>query len=236
MQLKEIELDLPYEVNYNYIEKIAKERMLSIDDASIEDYENNWKEKRIRFRLNTRCMTSMIERLIFPIKGMSFWKILIECVRHKTYDGYKNLLGVCVIQYEFNYADFYDLSDEEKKKQTVKIVLNSLNEINELRDVYVKIKNSVYVIESNNYINRWYWNRKAKSGNNTAQLLIIHNVNEVELHIVITDKDKIIIDKIIATLNPDERAYMKFFGEIGWKSPNEVFLITKDNVQFTVSL
>lgn len=236
MQIKEIELDLPYQENYDYIEKIIRENGLSNEEANSKDYIDNWKEKRLKFRLDTRCMTSMIERLTFPVKSMSFWKIMIECVSQRSYIGYKNLLGVCVIQYEFNYSKFNGLSDIEKKKETVKIILDAIKEIDEFKDIYIKIKNASAVIESNNYINQWFWKKKAKLGKNTAKLMIIHNVKEVEVHLIICDKEQVIVDKIIATCKPDERAFIKYFGEIGWKSPSEAYLITKEKELYTVSV
>ena len=84
MQIKEIELDLPYQENYDYIEKIIRENGLSNEEANSKDYIDNWKEKRLKFRLDTRCMTSMIERLTFPVKSMSFWKIMTPEQRKKS--------------------------------------------------------------------------------------------------------------------------------------------------------
>ena len=70
MVLKEIEMDLPYVRDIN-------PEQLSEDDIKL-DYELNWKEKRRRFQLMTRCMTSMIERIIPRITTKDCWKILVE--------------------------------------------------------------------------------------------------------------------------------------------------------------
>ena len=70
MILKEIEMDLPYVRDTN-------QEHLSADAIKLA-YELNWKEKRRQFQLMTRCMTSMLERIIPRINTKDCWKILIE--------------------------------------------------------------------------------------------------------------------------------------------------------------
>jgi len=51
-----------------------------------------WKEKRRQFQLMTRCMTSMLERIIPRITTKDCWKILIECVEKPSGNDCINLL------------------------------------------------------------------------------------------------------------------------------------------------
>ena len=85
MVLKEIEMDLPYVRDTN-------QEQLSEDDIKL-DYELNWKGKRRQFQLMTRCMTSMIERIIPRTTTKDCWKILIECVENPSRKGIINLLS-----------------------------------------------------------------------------------------------------------------------------------------------
>lgn len=85
MIIKEFDLDLPYFPNQEKIKSIMREKGLTDIDASWLDYEENWKDKRRNFRLDTRCMTAMFERLFEKMKTKDCWKILVECVQTITY-------------------------------------------------------------------------------------------------------------------------------------------------------
>lgn len=69
MKLKEIQMDLPF----IYSDDIS-------NDESVKLYQTTWKNKRREFQLISRCMTSMIERLMPSINTKNYWKIIIECV------------------------------------------------------------------------------------------------------------------------------------------------------------
>lgn len=68
MILKEIEMDLPYV-------RDTDQEYLSAEDIKL-DYESNWKGKQRKFQLMTRCMTSIVERIIPRVTTKDCWKIL----------------------------------------------------------------------------------------------------------------------------------------------------------------
>ncbi|MFS0873190.1 hypothetical protein [Paenibacillus xylanilyticus] len=61
--LREFDLDIPY-----------------INSGTPEDYEANWKQKRIQFRDDIRCVASLVERSFEKYKTSDSWKVLIEVV------------------------------------------------------------------------------------------------------------------------------------------------------------
>ena len=87
MLLKEIEMDLPYQRDDLRIENIRRTGGLEYNKAVKKDYELNWKEKRRDFQLMTRCMTSMVSRLLPKIKTEDCWKIIIECSEKVCREG-----------------------------------------------------------------------------------------------------------------------------------------------------
>lgn len=107
MILKEIEMDLPY-VRENVQETLSE------DDTKL-DYELNWKWKRRQFQLMTRCMTSMIERIIPRIATKNCRKLLIECVNKPSSNKITDLLGVYCVQVPFMIDAFWEMSNPEKK-------------------------------------------------------------------------------------------------------------------------
>lgn len=234
MLLKEIELDLPYMEDKVFVEKIKQSEEVTVQEAKIRDYNENWKEKRRNFQLCTRCMTSMIERICFPLKKQKYWKILIECVKEKKYNGCKNMLGVCTIQAEIDYPKFISLSEIDKKKEILHIIMDTIKEISELSAIVTVIQKAILEIEKNNYNNEWYWGKTAKYGNHKLKVKIKHKVNVVEIHMIIYSKDVEILDNVIVTCLPDERVYEKYLGEVGWESQNEAYLISKNGDKYTV--
>lgn len=158
MKLKEIEFDLPYKKNGKFINSMQKEKAISYEAAVKMDYELNWKEKRHEFRLMTRCMTSMLERIMQPVKTKDFWKIIIECVDTDECKEPKNLLGVLVIQTYFDITLFYSLNENEQKKMIIDEVFHCFqkNIVDEFSDKMQIIK-ACHEIMDKNYINEWVW-------------------------------------------------------------------------------
>lgn len=120
MILKEIEMDLPYVQNMNRIKSLMNNQM-DYEEAVKLDYEINWKQKRRDFQLMTRCMTSMIERLMPLVSTQDCWKIIIECTNDSTRTKCRNLLGAYVVPIiiEHDNEFFFKLDDLQKKEFTV---------------------------------------------------------------------------------------------------------------------
>ena len=71
MKLNDIELDLPF---------------LEKNGDTISNYQNFWKEKRIKFRMETRCMTAMVARLMGEKGDQNFWKDVYKRQDHGRSD------------------------------------------------------------------------------------------------------------------------------------------------------
>lgn len=96
MKLKEVELDMPYQKNEDFICRMQEDKAISYQEAAKMDYELHWKQKRREIQLMTRCMTSMLERIMQPVVTKDCWKIIIECVENlQKGSDYTNLQGYC---------------------------------------------------------------------------------------------------------------------------------------------
>lgn len=80
MKLKEFELDCPYVRDEKFIYQLLKQGY-DYENAVKFDYKQNFQTKRIAFRNQTRCITSMVERLCGEIITDDYWKITVNCIK-----------------------------------------------------------------------------------------------------------------------------------------------------------
>jgi hypothetical protein len=231
MYLKEFELDLPYVFDERKINLIMEKENCEFYDATKIDYELNWNEKRQLFRLETRCVTAMFERLFGKMKNDEGWKILVECVEIVSDERILNFSGVLTVQVEFNYEEFLNKTETEKKIASLDLLMRGIErvaidkhwEIEQFRDVSLQIKNA-------NYENEWIWKKAVKNIDNNyfSKVICKHNVKSMDISIAIMNKNGIVLqrEKVISEL-PDEFAYATHLGELRWLSDTEVGLINK---------
>lgn len=234
MILREIEMDLPYQKNMEYIQQIQETEGLRYNEAIRKDYELNWKEKRREFQLMTRCMTSMIERIMLPTHTEDCWKIIFECVNIGVDEGLKNLLGAYVIQIPLDVTEFYNLPQGDKKKFVVEKILEGLDKVaNQLSFDTNNIKQACAQIKEQQYINEWIWKKSIKVNNNTIQIKIQHEVEFVKIYMVLPNKNEVgFEERLLINTIPDERKYSSYLGELKRISENEVALIAKNGERF----
>lgn len=228
MKLLEIEMDLPYQINETFVYRKQKDKAMDYQEVLKADYELNWKEKRRAFQLMTRCITSMIERIMQPIETKDCWKIIIECVENLVDTDYRNLLGVYAIQVQIDLGVFCSVEDYKKKEIMIDIILKGVEQLsknvsfnlNSIKDACMKIINS-------NYTNEWTWEKK-RIKDKVAVVRICHEIRELNIFVVILNKENEILKKkkIISTI-PDERVYDKYLGKLVRIPENIVALIDK---------
>jgi hypothetical protein len=112
--LREFDLDLPYIPDQQNITLIMDEQNCEYDTAVKMDYEQNWKEKRRLFRLSTRCISAMFERLFGKSITEDTWKVLVNCVEKISAPNSTNLSGVECIEIEMEYKKFLTVSEPKK--------------------------------------------------------------------------------------------------------------------------
>ena len=123
MKLQYFELDKPYVENQQRIEELMDSAALTYEEARIKDYRQNWKDLRRAFVYESKCMTSMVERLFKPVVTKDCWKIIVECVDTISNPAIMNLLGVYTVQVLFDFSSYETLSPLEQKKLLLKVDL-----------------------------------------------------------------------------------------------------------------
>ncbi len=231
MFLREFDLDLPYIADENKIIAIMDEKNYLRSEAIKMDYEENWKEKRRKFNLETRNVSAMFERLFGKIKTRDCWKILVECVDYIKEERVLNFSGVYTVQVKINYNSFSESDDYQKKQKALEILMEGIKIIAEKENWNIEPFETVYSrIREANYTNEWVWKKPVKSEDKkfSAEVLCQHGVESIEIFIVLRNKNGAELDrkKVISEL-PDEFVYAKHLGEVKWISDNEVALVNK---------
>ena len=126
MKLRYFELDRPYVENRQRIEELMDSASLRYEEARIEDYNQNWKCRRKAFVYESKCMTSMLERLFKPVPTKDCWKIIIECMDKVCNPCIINLLGVYTVQVLIDFSSYESSSTLEQKKMLLEALLKGV--------------------------------------------------------------------------------------------------------------
>lgn len=231
MYLSEFDLDLPYIADEDKINAIMNEKNCLRNEATKLDYGENWKDKRRQFRLETRNISAMFERLFGRMETKGCSKILVECVDDVKEERVLNFSGVYTVQVKFNYNNFSASDDYQKKQKTLDLLMEGIIIVSRNEDWNIEPFETVYSkIRDANYTNEWVWKKPVKSAGKkfSAEILCQHGVKSIEIYIVLRDKNggELGRKKVISEL-PDEFAYAKHLGEVKWLSDNEVALVNK---------
>lgn len=232
MYLRDIDLDIPYKIKPEVIEKIMIEQDCPYEQAIQKDYEENWKWNiRRRFTLETRCISSMVLRLMGKIKTENCSKVLINCVDEKAKEGISDSMGIYTLEHLLDYNTFFLKSDYEKKVITFNIIRESVNKIvSDKAWDFAPFQVVFDKIVELDYDNFWTWGKKVKSPDkiHVAEVYLEHKVKDIDIYIYIRNKkDEIIEKKLIITELPHEFSYARHLGKLTWVSENEVQLNNK---------
>lgn len=217
MKLKEIQMDLPF----IYSDDISNEE-------SVKLYQTTWKDKRREFQLFSRCMTSMIERLMPSINTKNYWKIIIECV-----EGIPKAEGIYMpeilfVQVLFDIDCFYKFDNYEKKKYIINKVLEAVDYLTSCGYLELdELKQTCDVIIKSDYVNEWLWKKPVRLKNKSVQIKVLHEVDKVSIYMIFKDEDKIVEEVLLVEDIPDEWVYSKYLGKLEWVSENKAQLTTK---------
>ncbi len=231
MYLREFDLDLPYVANEDKILEIIESKKCTRDEATRIDYEANWKEKRLTFRLQTRCISAMFERIFGKIATKDCRKMLVECIDVVKENRVLNFSGVYTVQIEFDFDRFALSENFIKKKMTLELLMEGIRVISKKINLSVDPFEMVALkIREMDYSNEWAWRKPIKSPDKKyiAEVICQHEVSNIDISIIVYDKLGVEIarEKIISEL-PDEFAYAKHLGELKWISNNEISLVNK---------
>ncbi|PRS29058.1 hypothetical protein C6W19_22860 [Bacillus sp. RJGP41] len=234
MFLKDIDLDLPYKENKTFIKELINKQGMEEKDALRLDYEKNWREKRIKFRDEIRCIADLYLHHLGKIQTNETKKIMINCVERISSEEVKSTSdGFTDIEVEFDYSAYEKLDNEEKKKLILEKLYEGVLKVAEVFEWDMPILNRTYqsVIESN-YKNEYIWKQKTSpSKKYTAEIFCQHEIDKYVVTMIIKTKDtnELVKSEILFIERPHELAFVKHLGNLKWISNTEVILLNKYN-------
>ena len=202
-------------------------------------YEKTWKSKRRQFQLMSRCMTSMIERLIpSNLKTRGFWKIIIECVDTKNRPIGIYLPGILFVQVLFDGDGFFDLDNCEKKAYIIDKVMEATECLTDNGFDEVEILKSICdEIIRLDYVNEWFYGKFYYNCDKSVGIKVSHEVDKARIYMVFKDKEKRVLkERLLVETEPDEWAYCKYLGKLKWISEYAAQLVTKSGDVFIESM
>lgn len=227
MKLREVGIELLYVKNKEIISEIAQRNHISYELAIKEDYQKNFKSKDFKFRLETRCMCSMVERYWTPIDTKDCWKVIIECNCSEEENPPDILIGGVLSKHvNFDIASFDNLSDYEKKKKTIMLIEEHLIRVFEEQHWdKTSLEETLEKIRNLDYRNEWKWKQKKNKKRMTAEVWIYHDVQSVKIVMYIKDKEmNVLCEKVVVEELPHEFSYVKYLGNLKWETDNRVVL------------
>jgi hypothetical protein len=232
--LKDIDLDLPFNENMSFIEELKNKQGMDEKDAIRLDYEKNWKEKRLTFRDEIRCIANSYLQHLGKFQTNETKKLMINCVErisleevNSTSDGFTD------VEVEFDFSAYEKLNNEEKKKLILEKLYEGVLKASEVFEWDMPILNRTYqsVIESN-YKNEYIWKQKTSpSKKYTAEIFCQHEIDKYVVTMIIKKKhtNELVKNEILFTERPHELAFVQYLGNLKWISDTEVILLSKYN-------
>lgn len=233
MYLSDIDIDIPYKIKPETIERIMVENSCSYEHAIQKDYEENWKWNIIRrFTLETRCIVSMFLRLMGKVRTQDCSKIVINCVNEEINNDVNSRMGICKVEHYLDYSLFFTKSEYEKKLLTLNIIEKGISRIAEDKNwdfyPFQEIINKIVDLGYNNY---WIWGKGVKSPSKlySAEVHLEHGVKDIKIYICILNKKSEVITKELGIIElPHEFSYARHLGKLVWTSQTEVQLQNKN--------
>jgi hypothetical protein len=219
-------LDLPYIEKENQIKLLMNQHSFTEDEAIRIDYEENWKQKRILFRDQVRCIASLYIFLLgrFPTERSK--KVMVNCVESPG-DGVQTTKdGFTEVSVKLDIDSYFSLSDFDKKTHILKKIDEGIvkvaNEYSWEHDVFNRITAE---IKERNYVNEYVWAQKSSPDRKyMAEVFCTHDIDYFSAMLNIRDKksgDLVKTQKVLQE-RPHELVFTQYLGDLKWVSDRTV--------------
>jgi len=229
MIIRDFDVTVVYIPDEAKIASIMQQMNVTYNEAT-QEYISQWKETASSFKFQTRCTASMFRRILGKTVKADCRKIIVECVENINDTRTINYTGFRTIQVQYNYHDFFSLKPLEKKKKTLELLMEGIHKIADLLHWdMTPFKQAYEEIIKLDYQNHWMW-KKIRSPNRdmTAELWIFHEIDSVDLVLVVRDKKGVeICREPIVSDKPDELIFDNYLGVFQWESESHITLTAK---------
>lgn len=221
MKLNDIELDLPF---------------LEKNGDTISNYQNFWKEKRIKFRMETRCMTAMVARLMGEKGDQNFWKITVCCVQKDN--DFEDMIidGVLHVYVLFDYDHYVKLSELQKCILVIDTISEAIKKIKKEFNISLPgVESALEQVKRMNYNNTWIW-KKTKKYQKTFCVEVNHKIDQVRLKLLCLDSTGRIVSEKYVVEQPDEWFYAQLLGKLQVSKCKATLLSKTGNIVLEINI
>lgn len=215
-------MDIPYIKKDEGIKSIMARNSLTEAEAIHIDYEENWKQKRMLFRDQVRCIASLYTFMLgrFPTERSK--KIIINCVEFPK-DGVQTTVdGFTEVSVKLDIDSYFSLSDFDKKPLILKIIDEGIvkvaSEYSWERDVFNRITAE---IKERDYVNEYVWAQKSSPDRKyMAEVFCTHDIDYFSATLNIKDKKSgdLVKTKKVLQERPHELIFTQYLGDLKWVS------------------
>ena len=195
------------------------------------DWPQAGRTERQTFRRQTRCISSLYERMLGPISVEAGWKVLVECVRDVQRDDIRNLLGVFVVQMPFDHAAFAAADVTGRKQRALDALHRGAVRVAVGQSwATAPFEGALEQVVRRNYVNEWTWPdpRWSPGGTHKAFLRCLHDVDRFRAWLVVEDRQGAEVGReLVLDEEPDEFLFVPKMGALVWVSEQVVKLHAK---------
>lgn len=226
--LIDLELDLPYKKNKEYIANLLLAGIPE-NEAVKQDYENNWKEKRKQFSNSTRCISSMYIRLLGKYKNEFCKKIVVECIDGEISERIMIFSDVAVVQVAADIEYFFAAENLTKKLLILNYVQKGLIEISSTYNWDPLPFNSVeQEIIKSGFRNEWLWGKPIRNKEKyIVSVICRHEIERMEIFARIHEPSGVQREILLLSTKPHEIYYLPYLGKLRWEDQTHACLFSK---------
>jgi hypothetical protein len=226
--LKDIDMDLPYIKKDEEIKNFMAKHSLTEVEAIRFDYEENWKQKRMLFRDQVRCIASLYLFLLGRFPNERSKKIMINCVESPGEGVQTTTDGFTEVSVKVDIDSYFPLSNFDKKR----LILEKFNEgmikvANEYSWDHGVFNSVTAEIKDRNYVNKYVWAQKSSSDRKyKAEVFCEHDIEFFTATLIIIDKKsgQVVKTKKVLQERPHELIFTQYLGDLKWVSDRTVVM------------
>ncbi|MGV2942481.1 hypothetical protein AB5I83_23240 [Mesobacillus sp. LC4] len=219
-------MDLPYIEKDEDIKRVMARHSLTETEAIRFDYEENWKQKRMLFRDQVRCIAGLYTFLLGRFPNDRTKKIMINCMESPS-DGVQTTTdGFTEVSVKLALDSYFSLSDFDKKTLILEKIdegiIKVANEFSWEQNVFNRISAE---IKDRNYINEYVWTQKSSPDRKyMAAMFCTHDIDYFNAMLKIRDKKsgELIKSKNVLEERPHELIFTQYLGDLRWISDRTV--------------
>jgi hypothetical protein len=190
------------------------------------------KDVRHAFRLQTRFLTSNVERRFKPfLNGVGAWKVLVEVVPTVTKSRSRNLLGVLTTQVVGDAASYITMRRGERERLALGWLLAGVTSVfSEYGWRTDEIEASVQSVVDDGFRNVLVWKAAVLNATRSASVDVVVESNEEQAKIVAvfrTPGSEHVQASTLCVRPPTEFSFVPCLGKLKWLDDDTVELTSR---------